>query len=56
MNIRLRIIALFGMGFALLLAFRLVSLQIWSVEAYTDQARSQHVKKAGSAGRKRTHF
>jgi len=45
MNIRLRIIALFGIGFALLLAFRLVSLQVWSVEAYTDQARSQHVKK-----------
>ena len=45
MNIRLKIIALFGMGFALLLAFRLVSLQVWSVETYKDRADDQHVKK-----------
>ena len=45
MNNRLRIIALFGMGFALLLAFRLVSLQVLSVETYKDRAVDQHVKK-----------
>ena len=45
MNNRLRIIAYLGVGFALLLAFRLTSLQVWSVETYADQARSQHVKK-----------
>ncbi len=45
MDIRLRIIALCGVGFALLLAFRLASLQVWSVDVYADQARSQHVKK-----------
>ena len=45
MDTRLKIIALCGLGFALLLAFRLASLQVWSVDAYADQARSQHVKK-----------
>lgn len=42
---RLKMIAFLGVGFALLLALRLVSLQVWSVEAYANQARSQHVKK-----------
>lgn len=45
MNTRLKIIAFLGMGFALLLAFRLVSLQVWSVEKYEVKAHDQHVKK-----------
>ena len=42
---RLKIIALLGLGFALLLSLRLASLQIWSVDTYTHRARSQHVKQ-----------
>ena len=45
MDRRLKIIALCGVAFALVLAFRLASLQVWSVDEYADQARSQHVKK-----------
>ncbi len=45
MNTRLRIIALFGTGFALLLAFRLVSLQVWSEKEYEEKALDQHFKK-----------
>ena len=42
---RLKMIAFLGVGFALLLAFRLASLQVWSVDAYAVQARNQHIKK-----------
>lgn len=42
---RLKIIVFFGLAFALMLALRLASLQIWSVETYTHRARSQHVKQ-----------
>ncbi|MDA0708994.1 MAG: penicillin-binding transpeptidase domain-containing protein [bacterium] len=42
---RLKVISLGGLIFALLLSLRLGSLQIWSVDLYTHQARSQHVKQ-----------
>lgn len=42
---RLKIIAIAGLCFALMLSLRLASLQIWSVDTYTHRARSQHVKQ-----------
>lgn len=44
-NDRLKIIALLGLGFALMLSLRLASLQIWSVDVYTHRAKSQHIKQ-----------
>ncbi|MCZ6635131.1 MAG: penicillin-binding transpeptidase domain-containing protein [bacterium] len=41
---RLKAVSLLGLGFAVLLVFRLVFLQIWARETYTNLARSQHVK------------
>ena len=42
---RLKLVSLLGIGFAVALAFRLASLQLWAGEAYTAQARSQHEKR-----------
>jgi cell division protein FtsI (penicillin-binding protein 3) len=42
---RLKIVALLGLIFALMLSLRLVSLQIWSVDIYTHRAQNQHVKQ-----------
>ena len=41
---RLKVVSLLGLGFAVLLVFRLAFLQIWARETYTNMARSQHVK------------
>ena len=38
-------VSLLGIGFAVALAFRLASLQLWAGEAYTARARSQHEKR-----------
>ena len=42
---RLNAVSLAGMGFALVLTLRLVSLQLWAGETYTDLARRQHEKR-----------
>ena len=42
---RLKAVGLLGMGFALVLAARLVVIQFWASEAYTARARSQHEKQ-----------
>lgn len=42
---RLKTVAFIGVCFAGILAFRLASLQVWSVETYAKQARNQHIKE-----------
>ena len=41
---RLRAVSLVGIGFVLVVAYRLATLQAWDGESYSAQARSQHEK------------